>query len=471
MKPSPRVVRAALSELFKGIKLDKAVKPAADRLSRFTASFNEPAMPPPPLTPEESKIARQLSLYLKNELEKSSSKSPVTDHFLDLFTGLNIISASEASQKASSVIGLPEKQKIVVLSQTTDAAQLLGALNELYYRSRLSHAVASAILKNQAFKDVDHMHRLIFGRGNVLNWTRASYYIFKLQLANKYWVMGEKDKAKQQIVDGFESEWAPVVETGELSRGVLMGLAKALLLFQRPDLIETLVHKWTTSTTKATTAFMAQQLMPFTLECYNQQSAYPDLFQRVLAMSRALAHSAASQPGDASFYELVFTCLGELPANTNKSGVDLAPLLSLLAGPKSSAHGALSASSRAAVLVQLTDLACKTGSETMYTALEPYVDRLISPPPPPPSPPPQAARTPRHNLDQTEEERDMARMRAETLSIALALQKLHNFRTTVLPARRRAAASAGDGGSGSSSGGGGQQSAGASEDRVKSVLT
>lgn len=416
MKPTPQTQKAALSELFKGINLaKKSTTPSttekwAGFAARFTAPFSESEMPPPPLTREESNLAGQLNKYLKSELEKNSSVSPVTDHFLDLFTGLNIISTTKPNEK-SSMLGLTEKQKIAFLSKCDDSAALTHALDELYYHSRLSRVLASTILKNPAYTEVDHMYQLIFGRGNLLGWTVASCYTFKLQVANKCWVMGERDKARAQVVDGFASTWVPVVESGLLSNGVLMGLVKAVLLFKRADLLSAMVGRWSAAGQEQVVA----RVLPIWVECHKQ---------REFAVCDELISAGLALTSD-PLYRLVFTCLADYPQALSAS------LYKSLSGDVHQARGAL--------LVELAALACTSHRTSMYESLRQYIDELIS-----------------HKGQFGH---------AETLSTALALQKLQSFHS----------GSSSSSGSGSGSGSGtpvsAQKTEAAGQSESKSVLT
>lgn len=425
MKPTIATQRAALSELFKGIKLASSKSTAAavsaaplggsssnnssntdkwQGFAKFTETLSETSPPAIPLTREESKLAGMLNKYLQNELEKNSSKSPVTDHFLDLFTGLNIISTTQDGPYSKngtvrpSLHGLNDKQKIAFINTCTEEAPLKQALDELYYHGRLSRAVASAILKNRAYRDVDHMYQLVFGRGNLLGWTVGSCYTFRLQVANKYWVIGEYDKAKMQVVESFSTSWAPVIEGGLISNGVLQGLAKAVLLFKRPDLLMDMVRgrKTQSPNTSNMTAGVddvarnnvLRRLMPVWVECHKQQ-AY-DICDQVVDTGVYLSKLQADE-----FYEMIFYCLdalrdGSIGRNTTANDAEF--------------HKLLINHTDGALLVKLADMACESKSRKLYVLLKGYLDGLIG----------STSGTRRT-------------VHSETLSTALALQKLQSF--------------------------------------------
>lgn len=408
MKLTAATRRAALSELFKGIQLASKTKPPASAstgattatsttatgatstssqgkpekltgFARFTAPFTSDTDAPPPavpLTREESNLAGQLNRYLQSELEKNSSTLPVTDHFLDLFTGLNIISNTgppdKRSSSSSGLLGMTEKQKLAAIANCTDGPQLTHMLDELYYHSRLSRPLASAILKNASFRaaDVDHLARLIFGRGNLLGWTVANCYTFKLQIANKYWVLGDRAKAKLQVVDGFEATWVPVLEEGSLPPGVLMGLVKAVLLFERPDLIEAVLAKWAVqdqaqTATPAAVVDRAPVLLLIWIASH-KQAAY-SLCEQVVETGLALTKDP--------FYKLVFTCLQNqtaLPLSIYK------PLTMAASSPSSPTASTDQGSWRAAVVVELAELACTSQSSVVYEHVRSYLEDLMS---------------------------------------------------------------------------------------------
>lgn len=358
MKGTISTRRAALSELFKGIKLASSKSG-----SRTGAGETEKWQIPAPLTREESNLAGMLNKYLESELEKNSSKSPVTDHFLDLFTGLNIISSSPTS-KHGRLHDLNDLEKISFLSKCLDSQELKEVFDELYYHGRLSRAVASCILKNKAFKDIEHVSQLINGRGNLLGWTIGNCFTFQLQIANKYFMLGEYEKAKSQVIDGFEGSWVPVVESGLISNGVLQGLTKAVLLFKREDLLVSMVKRWNKGDEK-----VLKRMLAVWIEARKQNAE--NVVVQVVETGLNL-----SQANFDEYHCLLFKSLDHLGDNTDYQ---------LLLGD--------------GVLVKLADLACSTQSRPLYELLKEYLDGLI-----------------------------LKSDYSETLSTALAFQKLESFK-------------------------------------------
>lgn len=272
MKPTPLNSKAALSELFKSIKLasSRALKSstakrtlpaAAAPQTRWEKKFDEiteSLYGPLPMTDREARnLAGELNNYLVSELEKRATKNvevPVTDHFMDLFTALNTIStpSNPTNTKTPSkplrgiLRAASDSDRVRLISTSTDPEELKHYLTELFYNSRLKESYATAILRNKSFKDVKLMERLLFNTGYYRNTMKAwSLNHIRLQIANKYWSQGDRNSAYSLIVERFESVWVPALEGNIFPGGnSIEGLIKALLAFKREDLLASTIETW-----------------------------------------------------------------------------------------------------------------------------------------------------------------------------------------------------------------------------------
>lgn len=175
--------------------------------------------------------------------------------FYGPFTALNTISTPSntfsSGQKESfdlhSILRVDgEKKRLRLISSSTSSEELKQYLTELFYNSQLNESYATAILRNKEFKDVKLMERLLFNPSyyhtNMKVWSLNN---LRLQIANKYWSLGDRSKAYSLIVTDFESVWVPALETGLLSsRNFIEGLIKALFAFKREDILQLTLDNW-----------------------------------------------------------------------------------------------------------------------------------------------------------------------------------------------------------------------------------
>ncbi|VVT43948.1 uncharacterized protein SAPINGB_P000226 [Magnusiomyces paraingens] len=240
-------------------ELHRSSTPSKSKWEQKFDEITESLYGPLPMTRKEAQnLAGDLNKYLVTELEKRATKNvnvPVTDHFMDLFTALNTISTPSntfsSGQKESfdlhSILRVDgEKKRLRLISSSTSSEELKQYLTELFYNSQLNESYATAILRNKEFKDVKLMERLLFNPSyyhtNMKVWSLNN---LRLQIANKYWSLGDRSKAYSLIVTDFESVWVPALETGLLSsRNFIEGLIKALFAFKREDILQLTLDNW-----------------------------------------------------------------------------------------------------------------------------------------------------------------------------------------------------------------------------------
>jgi hypothetical protein len=377
MKPSVTRTRAALTELFNSLKItnNSAAAASSSKLeSRPVAKWNALAREPPsdiPLTKEEVSLTRLLNSFLKTELEQNSIMSPVTDHFLDLFTGLNIIDATGKPPTGANRSGAPritelsDKQLAEFLNTCKSDVALTQALDELYYHSRLTRPLASVILRNPAFTTgVPHMHHLVLARHAPVGWTVSGLFTFKLQLANKYWVLGCNDRAQSLIVPEFEALWLPGVrDQTVLAYGTVWALAKALFLFDRADLV--------------------RKLFPITVESINNSSNSSSNEPAKLKLATGLPFWVEAHKH--SDLELCAQITRNLTSERGAHGQEFVhAVMKILNGYSASAAAEavkeLGRSSHVvggALLLRLAELACVTRDQKLYNVVKSYLDTVL----------------------------------------------------------------------------------------------
>lgn len=378
MKPSVSQTRAALTELFNNLKLASNTAASSAGLSqqepRSAVKWNALAREPPdiPLTKEEVSLTRLLNKFLKTELEQNSVMSPVTDHFLDLFTGLNIIDASGKPRAAANsstsprITELTDKKLAEFLAACKSDTALTQALDELYYHSRLTRSLASTILRNPVFTTgVPHMHHLILARHAPVGWTVSGLFTFKLQLANKYWVLGSKNRAQALIVPEFDALWLPAVrDQTVLAYGTVWALAKALFLFDRVDLVRKLFPLNTNSPNNSSNCslYKLESLklttgLPFWVEAHKHSD---------LELCTQITSNVAAEP-DSIGQEFLHSVMKIL----NGYSADAAAAAVKELGRSSHVVGG-------ALLLRLAELACLTRDQKLYDVVQGYLDTVLS---------------------------------------------------------------------------------------------
>ncbi|KAF5104769.1 hypothetical protein DV451_000360 [Geotrichum candidum] len=378
MKPSVTRTRAALTELFNSLKITSSSAAAAStssaqQESRPVAKWNALAREPPsdiPLTKEEVSLTRLLNTFLKTELEQNSVMSPVTDHFLDLFTGLNIIDATgkppsgAARSGAPRIIELSDKQLAEFLNTCKSDVALTQALDELYYHSRLTRPLASVILRNPAFTTgVPHMHHLALARHAPVGWTVSGLFTFKLQLANKYWVLGCKDRAQSLIMPEFEALWLPAVrDQTVLAYGTVWALAKALFLFGRADLVRKLfpITAESTNSTSSSSSEPAKLKLATGLPFWVEAHKHSDL-----ELCAQITRNLISERG-AHGQEFVYAVMQILNGYSASAAAEAVKEL----GRSSHVVGG-------ALLLRLAELVCVTRDQKLYDVVKSYLDTVL----------------------------------------------------------------------------------------------
>lgn len=283
MRHTTQLQKAALSDLFKRITLSTK-SPLSNTSPAKTSSSTKQADPsvpgkwersfdrlteslygPLPMTEVEARnLAGSLNSYLITNLEKRSQKvnGPVSDHFMDLFTNLNNINGGHDShfqtvsnsqyQKPTdipatkSILAIPFTQRVSLLSKCKSNADLESYFQELYFSGKLNKHLLITILKNKNFISLDLVSRFIFSGVRTHSLSVPTLHYARMIIANRNWALGNKDAAKKMVIDSWDNVWNPALKSNTLQPNVIQGLVKALIAFNRLDLLKNTLEDWRT---------------------------------------------------------------------------------------------------------------------------------------------------------------------------------------------------------------------------------
>lgn len=190
------------------------------------------------LESDGKELSRMLNGILDSQMSKGkSSVKPVESHFQQLFDGLSTLSSIE--KPTSSLLRCDEEERVSRIGRDiTSQEALLAAFDELYYHGQLSRHVASTIVRQPALTDVSRIVKLILSGGTGLfKWSLSDKLLFRLHLAHKLLTLKKKEQAKLLVVDSFESLWIPSIQAQTVSPSVVQNLGRALIAFNRSDLV------------------------------------------------------------------------------------------------------------------------------------------------------------------------------------------------------------------------------------------
>jgi hypothetical protein len=127
-----------------------------------------------------------------------------------------------------------DDQRLAYIRKLKSETRAIELFDFLYYSGRLSFRVALSILRSPVIKDIQHLVVLFNSGGTLFKWTPTERHAFRMQIANKYNVLGDRSRAEELIVGWFDN-WLRLAHAGELNRKTLMALGSALIAFGRED--------------------------------------------------------------------------------------------------------------------------------------------------------------------------------------------------------------------------------------------
>lgn len=179
------------------------------------------------LTPEldenrpKEDLAKKLRDLLDTQIERQSSNPTLHTHFNQLFAGLDTLSEPPAP------LHLKEG-----LSPDRTESDILKWFDKFYYQGKISLKVALAVLKDPRVKHIDQLVHQINNGGILIRWSKADKHFFQLNVANKYWRLGQRDLARQYVYSDFDTYWMPELESDSLSPSRLSILLRAVVATQ-----------------------------------------------------------------------------------------------------------------------------------------------------------------------------------------------------------------------------------------------
>jgi hypothetical protein len=263
-------------------------------LRKLVESFDAP----PPLShKEQGDLAGRLRSSMKESLSEKSTEKPIQSHFQGLFAGLDVITSS----KADALLDSTDSTRCSVINECKQQKEVFSILDSLYYHGKLSRPVASAVLKNRAVTDVDHITQLVNSGGNLIKWSGLDKHVFRLQTANKYWSLKKPEKARELTADCLGTVWIPALIDGELDNTAIRGLSRAILALGGRELLLRHIGGWTADTFEYTESnVVAKTLIP--LWTSFAQAEDFELASKVINVSKQITGKDTSKRDSSSLF-------------------------------------------------------------------------------------------------------------------------------------------------------------------------
>lgn len=166
-------------------------------------------------------LAKKLRDLLDTQIERQSSNPTLHTHFNQLFAGLDTLSEPPAPLRLKEGLS-PDKTE----------QEILKWFDKFYYQGKISLKVALAVLKDPRIKHIDQLVHQINNGGILIRWSKADKQFFQLNVANKYWRLGQRELAKQHVYADFDTYWIPELEGDHLSPSRLSILLRAVVATQ-----------------------------------------------------------------------------------------------------------------------------------------------------------------------------------------------------------------------------------------------
>lgn len=174
---------------------------------------------------------------MNKNIEKKIVDTSIMNHFQSLFKGIEVISHGN-----NNLTDATDDQRLAYVRKLDSEENAIELFDVLYYSGKLSFKVALGILRSPVVKDIHHLVALFNSGGTLFKWTPTERHAFRMQIANKYNVLGDSKKARELIV-GWIDNWVRLAHAGELNRKTIMALGSALLAFDRGDYFVRLLNE------------------------------------------------------------------------------------------------------------------------------------------------------------------------------------------------------------------------------------
>lgn len=181
-------------------------------------------------------VVNEIRTMLDKKMATHSSQPEVTQHFSELFGGLEKIIRADADTA----------QDPLALSNTQ--AQIIEAFDKMYYKGQATFAFTIKVLKDRRITDVNHFTRAVVRGGTILrSWKTCQRETFHLHIANKLWILGRRDEARAKLLADYQQSWRHRLKEASLSNSTLELLLRALVVtssVNSNDIMKDIANDW-----------------------------------------------------------------------------------------------------------------------------------------------------------------------------------------------------------------------------------
>lgn len=185
--------------------------------------------------PSNKWVVDEMRTMLDRKMSAHSARPELTQHFSELFSGLEHINS-------------PTQLARDPLDPQNTESQIMAAFDERYYRGVATFGFATRVLADRRVRDPQHLVRAVAQGGTILGaWTLLQRQLFSLHVANKLWVLGEREAARARLRTDYAQFWRARLSGATLGERDLRLLVRALANTRAvplAELAEDLQHNW-----------------------------------------------------------------------------------------------------------------------------------------------------------------------------------------------------------------------------------
>lgn len=197
------------------------------RLEQQIGKYGERLVASPPASTSQNQwVVNEIRTMLDKKMAAHSSQPELTQHFSELFGGLEKIAS-------------PSKHLKDPLAPSNTQTEILEAFDEKYYKGQASFAFTMKVLKDKRITAVDHFTKAVVQGGTILrSWTSSQKETFHLHIANKLWILGRRDDARAKLSADYQQSWRHHLIQGTLPKSTLELLLRAIIATRSIPLTE-----------------------------------------------------------------------------------------------------------------------------------------------------------------------------------------------------------------------------------------
>lgn len=163
-----------------------------ERIGRYGDKF----IKTPEKAPKNKWIVNEIRTILDQRMSEHSSKPELTQHFNELFCGLDKITTHNKTNSKDP------------LDPSNSEEDIIDAFDRMYFRGESTFKFTSKMLADPRVKNIEHFSKAVAQGGTILRrWTVQQREMFQLHVANKLWISNRRNDAAAKMASDYHSFW------------------------------------------------------------------------------------------------------------------------------------------------------------------------------------------------------------------------------------------------------------------------